>query len=173
MTPAITERDEKLVSEVYEMMLDGATAEQIVDRLNISRFEFDGIRAQVQAEQADTLLNTPPEQIFAQYFLGMGFSLRQLQLIIQNSTVLARDKIAAIRAYSQIWSEIVKTGRDLGAIRPVVTKDNAFEQHLADDDLKNAILEMGNLAAVLHTDGRNLLNIDPGPLHFEDAPNKA
>lgn len=145
----------------------GASESEIAELLRINLPDISALTAQITADKAANIASTPTEQLFAQYFIAQGAALRGLR-DVARSAPNPRDQVAAWKGYAQVWSDLIKIGRELGVILPVIKQDTEQAMmKLSDEEFVTQIRQTLDLVAPLVDDSRNLTDIDMGPMHYD------
>ncbi len=168
-------------AKVRSYLEDGKTHEEICRLLGWEWSRYEELVKEYYAQESEDVRNRTSEQLYVDYVREQTRNIRDLTSILEQFQESKQHSamVGAVRARSDIYDKIIDRGQQFGLIdKKPETKLVAgmFVAQLTNKDLRTAITEeLGHLNSLMsrYGDGKNLQDVDPGPLHLSTPKQKA
>ena len=151
----------------------GRTDTWIMNKLSLMPDEYFDIKRRATRSQVEVFRHRSTEEIYAEYVFQQAACVHDLTDAAKAADTKKDIKavISAIKARSDIYDKIIKTGQDFGIIEKKAERREiamgVVLANLSDDDLRARI--SGELTGIQDLMGKfsdkNLLELQPGKLH--------
>lgn len=167
---------EKLESLLYD---DGLNDTQACSSLGLHPRDFEIVRAKMLEIQRERLDAQTTEDLYLEYIRSQRKCISDLNKVIDrtlNSAKPSATTVNAIKARSDIYNKIIETGQHFGIIERKPDRKEIVQgvvvAHMEDNELKEAVLgqfkAIGAMIGKYSGSDGDFLDIDPGPIHFEE-----
>lgn len=162
-----------VIQRVLHHVEAGRTDAWIMDRFGLMPDEYFDMKHRAFRGQVEVFRRRSTEEIYAEYVFQQAACVRDLT----DAAVAADTKrdikalISAIKARSDIYDKIIKTGQDFGIIEKKAERREialgVVLANLSDEDLRARISgELTGITDLMTKFGdKNLLDLKPGKLH--------
>lgn len=168
-------RHRKQVAELLAKLAEGVTDEVAQAELAISPARFERLKKEVFDLEAERVRSTPTEHTYIQYCLAQMGCIKDLHDLLKEAKTQknANASVGAIRARSDIYDKLIKTGQEFGILEKKPEEKRIIAgvivANLSNDQLKQAITSaIGSLNDMVSSFGDlDITKIEPGTLHYE------
>jgi hypothetical protein len=159
----------------------GVPEEDIAEHLEVTWERFLELKKKLFEDESARLRERTPDDVYTEYVLAQEGNLRDLTEVLDlfrndHEKGTASAAVAAIKLKSEIHDKMIAKGQELGLIikKPVQHAIAGVVLHqLPQRQLKAAIVkELAGLQGLMSRYGsvdNSILQIDPGPIHYEAA----
>ena len=152
---------------------DSKEHDEIAALLGFGWSEYEELLAAFYDAEAKVIREQSTERVYVDYCITQGQNIRDLTKVMAtfDKTKQPSAIVAAIRARSDIYDKMIKTGQEFGFIeKKPETKlvAGVIVQQLSDRELRSAIVsELGHLEHLMGKFGNapNIIDLDPGDVH--------
>ena len=162
-----------LMSQLMAAIEDGKADADVMIELGLDVDEYRDIKRRAMRREGQYLKAKTKEELYAEYVLKQSACVKDL-------TNLSKDfkksknysaMVSAVRARSEIYDKMIKTGQDFGIIEKKVERTEhvvgVMIGKLSDDELRQTIVgELSNLQNMMSRFGeQDIIDIEPGPIY--------
>lgn len=165
----------KQVAQLMALYAEGCNDDESLALMGLSPARFVRVKKALFDQEAERLAATPTEHTFVQYVLDQTACIKDLTDLLKEAKKQKNSNagVGAIRARSDIYDKIVRTGQEFGLLekkpeeRRIVA--GVMVAQLTNDQLRQAITgAISNLNEMVATFGDlDFASIQPGELHRE------
>lgn len=156
---------------------EGSSDEEAQALLGVSPAKFIKIKKALYDQEAERLASTPTEHVYAQYVMNQIRCVKDLDELYKacKDQKNSNAGVGAIRARSDIFDKIIKTGQEFGILERKPEEKRIIAgvmvAQLSNDQLRQAITSsIGQLNEMVATFGDlDITKIAPGQLHYETS----
>lgn len=167
-------RNKKAVAELLSKLAEGVTDDVAQAELGLSPARFERLKQQVYDLEAERLRSTPTEHTYVQYCLAQMGCIKDLTDLLKKCKEQKNSNagVGAIRARSDIYDKLIKTGQEFGILEKKPEEKRIIAgvivAQLSNDELKSAITTMiGSLNEMVSRFGNlDMTQIEAGQLHY-------
>jgi hypothetical protein len=147
---------EALVDEVRRRLVEGDSDLAIAEDLSLARSEYRRIKGMMYEQAVDGFATKTAEEQYVDFCIEQEKCLRELDAMIKHFSTTKQHNamVGAIRAKSQILSDIHRTGVKMGVVKQEASFDREVAgvriSELSNDELRSTIAdELRNLKGVI------------------------
>jgi hypothetical protein len=164
---------EVLVEEVRRRLVDGDSDLAIAEDLSLTRVEYRRIKARMYETAIDGFSAKSAEEQFVDFTIEQEKCIQELDGMIKHFSTTKQHNamVGAIRAKSQILSDIHRTGVKMGVVKQEASFDREVAgvriSELSNDELRKTIAdELRNLKGVIDRFGEKPMSkvVEPSKL---------
>lgn len=168
-------RNRKRVAELLAKLAEGMTDDVARAELDVSPARYERLKQEVLALEGERLRTTPTEHTYIQYCLAQMGCIKDLTDLLAEAKKQNNSNagVGAIRARSDIYDKLIKTGQEFGILEKKPEEKRivagVIVAQLSNDQLKQAITSaIGSLNDMVSRFGNfDITQMDPGQLHYE------
>lgn len=166
------------VARLLTMLEEGKTDAQAMEELKLKPEPYRQLKRDALKAEASNLRGRTTEEVFAEYVLRQAGCIRDLSLMSRKFDQKKHYSalVASVKARSDIYDKIIKTGQDFGIIeRKAERKEIGIAMivaKLSDGDLRKRVVgELHSIHRFMEEFGEGeLLEIEAGALHRPALP---
>ena len=162
-----------LMSQLMAAIEDGKSDADVMIELGLDVDKYREIKKRAMRREGQYLKAKTKEELYAEYVLNQSSCVKDL-------TNLSKDfkksknysaMVSAVRARSEIYDKIIKTGQDFGIIEKKAERTEhligVMIGKLSDDELRQTIVgELSNLQNMMGRFGeQDIIDVEPGPIY--------
>lgn len=167
----------KAQARLVALLTEGKADEEVQAELGFSPEKYWRCKRAAFEAEAERIRATPTEHTYVQYCLDQAACIKDLTDLIDDAkkTKNANACVGAIRARSDIFDKVIKTGQEFGILEKKPEEKRivagVMVAQLTNDQLRQAITtEISRLNQLVVTYGElPMADLDPGALYY-DAP---
>lgn len=165
----------KLVAQLLALYAEGCNDDEAVVLMGLSPMRFMKIKKALYDFEAERLAATPTEHTYVEYVLNQIGCIKDLTDLLKEAKKQNNSNagVGAIRARSDIYDKIIRTGQEFGILEKKPEEKRVIAgilvAQLSNDQLRQAITgAIGNLNEMVATFGDlDLTQLTAGKLHYE------
>ncbi len=169
------QRKRKLLAQLLAKLAGGATDEVAQAELNISPAKYLRLKQDIYESETERLRSTPTEHTYINYCLAQMGCIKDLTDLLDEAKKQKNSNasVGAIRARSDIYDKLIKTGQEFGILEKKPEEKRIVAgimiAQLSNDQLKQAITTaIGSLNEMVSRFGNlDMTQVEPGTLHYE------
>ena len=169
------QRNRKKAAELLVKLAEGKTDDVAQAELGVSPARYIRLKKSVFDLEAERIRTVPTEHTYIQYCLAQMGCIKDLTDLLKEAKKQKNSNasVGAIRARSDIYDKLIKTGQEFGILEKKPEEKRIVAgiivANLSNDQLKQAITSaIGSLNdMVLRFGDLDMTQIDAGPLHYE------
>lgn len=160
-------------ARLMELLGAGFSDPDAREKMGLTVEQYDKLRAEAFQFEAERLRKKTNEEIYVEYMINQAQCVKALTTLASEfkERKNASAMVSAIRARSEIYDKIIKTGQDFGIVKRKVERSehrlSVLVAHLDSEELKTlAVSELQNIDRLMQMCGdQNILDITPGKIH--------
>ena len=168
-------RTRMMVAQLLSKLATGMTDELAQAELGVSPGKYERLKKAVYDLEADRLRDTPTEHTYINYCLAQMGCIQDLTDLLKDAKKQKNSNasVGAIRARSDIYDKLIKTGQEFGILEKKPEEKRIVAgivvAQLSNDQLKSAITSaIGSLNEMVSRFGDlDMTQVEPGTLHYE------
>lgn len=164
------------ITRVLLLLEAGKTDAEIMDETGYTAEVYDATKAAAMKQMADFQEGREKKEIYAEYLIRQNANITDLTSVIrklqgEGAKSYSQILVSAIRARSDIYDRMVKTGQDLGFIEKILDEKRVtvavLLAKLNDDQLLSHVYgQLAQLDDLMKTVGSGeILDVAPGQIH--------
>ncbi|KKN42113.1 hypothetical protein LCGC14_0716450 [marine sediment metagenome] len=174
--PPWTEKEtEEKVSHYLVRTAAGDSDEDIRDELSITRPKLQQVKKEATSREVQVLRDQKPEEMFVSYRRDQMRLVKRLEDIAKTSKEgnQPAPQVAAVRAISDLYDRVIKTGQDMGVVEKVPDRSQVagafIFSDMSDAGLRKFVAGIAGQAAMLQDryGSQNITEIEPGVTHYD------
>lgn len=173
---------ERRFARMWALLVEGKELDEIQAELGIAPQQIVTAEARMWEQEEERVRKRTNGRVYLEYMLHQQQCLHLLDEVIvtMRAAKVSESKdvnafVAAVRARSDLYDKLIKTGHDLGVIQKTPERREHLHGHvvlqnLTDDQLKVEIareLDKTNQLIAQSDEHTKILDMDPGSLHYE------
>lgn len=164
----------KAIAQLTEFYSAGATDEEAQELLGVTDAKFIKLKKALYDQETERLSTTPTEHVYVQYVINQIGCIRDLNELYKacKSQKNSNAGVGAIRARSEIFDKIIKTGQEFGVLEKKPEEKRivagVLVAQLSNVQLRQSITSaLGDLNEMVSTFGNlDITQVTPGQLHY-------
>jgi hypothetical protein len=167
-----------VAAKLRTQLAAGYSDHDICESLGLSWVDYEELKTKMLSFEATRIANKTSEEIYAEYIIQQETNINDLTGLITRCDEKNQlgSAVNAIKARADIYNQIIKVGQEFGFIDKIPEKTEVIAgvtvKNLSNEELNAQLANVASgFGALLEKYGeRNMLQVDPGPIHFPDSP---
>lgn len=162
------------ITTLYAHLCEGKSDTDVMAAMGLSAEDYEAIKVAMFDAKAEELKAKPHEHVYVDYVIKQSENLKDLSKMVGEFYVSKQYNamVGAIRARSEIYDKLLKTGQEFGVIKTPKSDSDVVAgflvANLSNKDLKDAIVnELKELNKMMKAVGdKSIVDMEPGSLHY-------